>query len=39
MLVTWAVVTGTASLVLLFLPGDTVFRAVVALARAGPAAA
>ncbi|MEU4518037.1 hypothetical protein AB0F52_04860 [Amycolatopsis sp. NPDC024027] len=33
-LVTWAVVTGTASLVLLFLPGDTVFRAVVALAVA-----
>jgi O-antigen/teichoic acid export membrane protein len=33
-LVTWAVVTGTASLLLLFLPGDTVFRAVVALAAA-----
>jgi O-antigen/teichoic acid export membrane protein len=33
-LVTWAVVTGTASLILVLLPGDTVFRAVVALAAA-----
>ncbi|QXV61022.1 lipopolysaccharide biosynthesis protein [Amycolatopsis sp. TNS106] len=33
-LITWTVVTGTASLFLLFLPGDTVFRAVVALAVA-----
>jgi O-antigen/teichoic acid export membrane protein len=33
-LVTWAVVTGTASLLLVLLPGDTVFRAVVALAAA-----
>lgn len=33
-LLTWAVVTGTASLLLVLLPGDTVFRAVVALAVA-----
>ncbi|RSD19660.1 lipopolysaccharide biosynthesis protein [Amycolatopsis eburnea] len=33
-LLTWAVVTGTASLLLVLLPGDTVFRAVVALAAA-----
>ena len=33
-LVSWAVVTGLASLILLFLPGDTVFRAVIALAAA-----
>ncbi len=33
-LVTWAIVTGTASLLLVLLPGETVFRAVVALAAA-----
>ncbi|WP_439384403.1 lipopolysaccharide biosynthesis protein [Amycolatopsis lexingtonensis] len=33
-LLTWAIVTGTASLMLVLLPGDTVFRAVVALAAA-----
>ncbi|MBE1500165.1 O-antigen/teichoic acid export membrane protein [Amycolatopsis lexingtonensis] len=33
-LLTWAIVTGTASLLLVLLPGDTVFRAVVALAAA-----